>query len=110
MNIRIEVDDFGTGRTSIVSLVSLRPDRLKIDRQLIEPVVRSDLARRLVASIVEIGASLGIGITAEGVETREHAEVLRALGCTVLQGFHFAHPMPVADLQAFLLGHEARRA
>ena len=110
MNIRIEVDDFGTGRTSIVSLVSLRPDRLKIDRQLIEPVVRSDLARRLVASIVEIGASLGIGITAEGVETREHAEVLRALGCTVLQGFHFAHPMPAADLQAFLLGYEARRA
>ena len=110
MGIRIEVDDFGTGRTSIVSLVSLRPDRLKIDRQLIEPVVRSELARKLVASIVEIGASLGIGITAEGVETKEHADILRGLGCTVLQGFYFAHPMPAADLRSFIQNNEARRA
>jgi len=110
MGIRIEVDDFGTGRTSIISLVSLRPDRLKIDRQLVEPVVRSEPARRLVSSIVEIGQSLGIGITAEGVETAEHAEVLRDLGCTVLQGFFFARPMPLAELQAFLRQHEAKRA
>ncbi|MBZ4023963.1 hypothetical protein CKO11_16045 [Rhodobacter sp. TJ_12] len=105
MGIRIEVDDFGTGRTSIVSLVSLRPDRLKIDRQLVEPVVRSEAARRLVASIVEIGHSLGIGITAEGVESRAHAEVLRDLGCTVLQGFFFARPMPLDDLRLFLRDH-----
>ncbi|PTV94530.1 diguanylate cyclase (GGDEF)-like protein [Rhodobacter aestuarii] len=108
MGIPIEVDDFGTGRTSIVSLVTLRPDRLKIDRQLIEPVVRSDSARKLVASIVEIGQSLGIDITAEGVETRDHAEVLRGLGCTVLQGFHFARPMPVADLRSLLAGEQRR--
>lgn len=111
MGIRIEVDDFGTGRTSIISLVSLRPDRLKIDRQLVEPIVRSEAARRLLASIVEIGHSLGIGITAEGVETRDHAEILRALGCTVLQGFFFARPMPAQDLRNFLLTRtEARRA
>ena len=110
MGVRIEVDDFGTGRTSIVSLVSLRPDRLKIDRQLVEPVVRSEPARRLVASIVEIGRSLGIGITAEGVETAEHADVLRALGCTVLQGFFFARPMPAAELPAFLRAYRIRHA
>lgn len=110
MGIRIEVDDFGTGRTSIISLVSLRPDRLKIDRQLVEPIVRSEAARRLVASIVEIGHSLGIGITAEGVETREHAEILGAMGCTVLQGFHFARPMPLSALYDFLTTHEAKRA
>ncbi|ARE39246.1 diguanylate cyclase/phosphodiesterase (GGDEF & EAL domains) with PAS/PAC sensor(s) [Rhodovulum sp. P5] len=106
LGIPIEVDDFGTGRTSIVSLVSLRPDRLKIDRQLVEPVVRSDAARRLIASIVEIGQSLDIGITAEGVETEDHARIMHDLGCTVLQGFHFARPMPKSELATFLDGRE----
>ena len=107
LGIPIEVDDFGTGRTSIVSLVRLRPNRLKIDRQLVDPVVSSESARRLIASLVEIGQSLDIGVTAEGVETPEHARVLRDLGCSVLQGFAFARPMRAADLAQWIRAREA---
>ena len=100
--IRVEIDDFGTGKTSIVSLVHIRPHRLKIDRQLVQPIVQSPQSRRLISSIVEIGASLGIGITAEGVESMEHANVLRDLGVTVLQGYAFGKPMPSRELIRFM--------
>src|SRR6185369_6414203 len=73
LGIDIEVDDFGTGYASIVSLLQLRPRRLKIDRQLLMPVRESEAQRRLISSIVDIGHSLGISVIAEGVETDDHA-------------------------------------
>lgn len=108
MGISVDVDDFGTGHTSIVSLLKLSPRRFKIDRQLIYPVARSREQRRLVASIVDIGKSLGIGVVAEGVETMEQAHILRELGCDILQGYAFARPMP-ADQIAGWIGKGARR-
>ena len=66
LGIDIEIDDFGTGYASIVSLTKLKPRRLKIDRQLVTPIVRSEAQRRLVQSIVDIGKSLDIEIVAEG--------------------------------------------
>jgi diguanylate cyclase (GGDEF)-like protein len=102
LGIDIEIDDFGTGYASIVSLTKLKPRRLKIDRQLVTPIVRSDAQRRLVQSIVDIGRSLDIEIVAEGVETMEHARLLRDLGCDILQGYAFARPMAAEDLDRFL--------
>jgi len=102
MGIDIEIDDFGTGYASIVSLIHLRPTRLKIDRQLVTPITHSDGQRRLVASIIDIGHSLGIKVVAEGVETMEHAEILRDLGCDALQGYAFAAPMPAEELMDFV--------
>lgn len=102
LGIGIEVDDFGTGHASMVGLLNLRPDRLKIDRQLIIPLVRSQRQRRLVASIIEIGHVLGISVVAEGVETQEHVTVLAGLGCDFLQGYGLAKPMPADDLEALL--------
>jgi diguanylate cyclase (GGDEF)-like protein len=102
LGIAIEVDDFGTGHASMVGLLNLRPDRLKIDRQLIMPLVRSQQQRRLVASIIEIGHVLGIAVVAEGVETQEHVNVLANLGCDFLQGYGLARPMDAADLQDLL--------
>ncbi|MCB5202374.1 EAL domain-containing protein [Neorhizobium sp. T786] len=99
--IEVEIDDFGSGHASIVSLLQLAPKRLKIDRQLVAPMDVSESQRRLVASIIEIGRSLGIGIVAEGVETMAHAEILRDLGCHTLQGYAFANPMPAGELMAF---------
>ncbi len=102
LGIDIEIDDFGTGYASIVSLTKLKPRRLKIDRQLVTPIVRSDAQRRLVQSIVDIGRSLDIEIVAEGVETMEHARLLRELGCDILQGYAFAKPMAGEDLERFM--------
>lgn len=93
LGIEIEIDDFGTGYASIVSLMKLRPRRLKIDRQLVFPVHESVAQRDLIRSIVRIGASLGIDTVAEGVESLEHACILRDLGCQILQGFALARPM-----------------
>jgi len=102
LGIDVEIDDFGTGHASIVSLLKLQPSRLKIDRQLIMPVVRSAAQRKLVGSIIDIGKSLGINVLAEGVETMEHARVLKELGCNGLQGYAFARPMSAAELKTFL--------
>jgi diguanylate cyclase (GGDEF)-like protein len=110
LGVDIEIDDFGSGYASIVSLTKIKPRRLKIDRQLITPIVRSAAQRRLVRSIVEIGRSLGIEVVAEGVETMEHAALLRDLGCTILQGYAFAKPMAAEELEAQLRTRHQRIA
>ena len=110
MGIGIDVDDFGTGHTSIVSLLKLNPHRFKIDRQLVNPIARGPEQRRLVASIIDIGKSLGIKVVAEGVETMEQAHILRDLGCDALQGYAFARPMPAKDLIAWVSADSWRRA
>jgi len=109
MGIDIEIDDFGTGYASIVSLIHLRPARLKIDRQLVTPITHSEGQRRLVDSIIDIGHSLGIKVVAEGVETMEHAAVLRDLGCDALQGYAFAAPMSSDALMEFVREERWRR-
>ncbi|WLR93477.1 bifunctional diguanylate cyclase/phosphodiesterase [Shinella zoogloeoides] len=108
LGIDIEIDDFGTGHTSIVSLLKLKPKRLKIDRQLVAPILSSHNEQALVRSIIEIGRSLGIEIVAEGVETMEHAEMLGLLGCDLLQGYAFAKPLSREAFLAF--GSEMRWA
>ncbi|WP_428526007.1 bifunctional diguanylate cyclase/phosphodiesterase [Roseibium sp.] len=102
MGIDIEIDDFGTGYASIVSLLHLRPARLKIDRQFIHPLLGSNEQQRLVASIIDIGKSFDIEVVAEGVETMDHARVLRDLGCDILQGYALGRPMPSDELIAYV--------
>ncbi|MEO1679235.1 MAG: EAL domain-containing protein [Pseudomonadota bacterium] len=98
----VEVDDFGSGHASIIGLMQLGPDAMKIDHRLIVPLTTSDVAMRMVQAILEIGKALGIRVTAEGVETAEHARILADMGCDTLQGFYFARPMPCDELGAFL--------
>ena len=101
LGIDIEIDDFGTGHTSIVSLLKIKPKRLKIDRQLVAPILNSRNEQALIRSIIEIGRSLGIETVAEGVETMEHAEMLGLLGCDLLQGYAFAKPLSFDKFVAF---------
>lgn len=107
--IAIEIDDFGTGYASILSLIKLSPSRLKIDRQLTAPIVTNPTQRRLIGSIVDIGRSFGIDIVAEGVETMEHAAILRDLGCQTLQGYALARPMNPDAFIDFARAHAIRR-
>ncbi len=100
LGIDIEIDDFGTGHTSIVSLLKLKPKRLKIDRQLVMPIVTSPQERALVRSIIDIARSLGVETVAEGVETMQHASLLRELGCDLLQGYAFSRPLSFNDFTA----------
>ncbi|MBS0125695.1 sensor domain-containing protein [Thetidibacter halocola] len=98
LGLTIEVDDFGSGRASVVALQRIAPHRLKIDSRLVAPLTETPSAERLVRSIVEIGHALEIGVTAEGVETPEQARLLSRLGCDRLQGYHFGAPMGIDDL------------
>ncbi|MCI4666294.1 MAG: GGDEF domain-containing phosphodiesterase [Neomegalonema sp.] len=102
LGVEFEVDDFGSGRASILSLLHVTPRRLKIDRALIEPIVESPKHLQVVRAIVEIGRSQGVSVTAEGVETEAHVEILRDLGCDTLQGYYFSAPMSPERLTRYL--------
>jgi EAL domain-containing protein (putative c-di-GMP-specific phosphodiesterase class I) len=101
LGIDIEIDDFGTGHASIVSLLELSPKRLKIDRRLVQPLLESASQQSLVRSIIDIGKVRDIETVAEGVETLDHAALLRSLGCHTLQGYALARPMSADDFLAF---------
>ena len=92
--VGFEIDDFGSGRASILALTSVQPQMLKIDRRLIAPLCLSPHAEWLVKAVIDIADALDIGVVAEGVETVEQAQLLCAMGCDVLQGFLFSRPEP----------------
>ncbi|ETD86934.1 EAL domain-containing protein [Rhodobacter capsulatus] len=106
--IDIEIDDFGSGHASIIGLMQIGPSALKIDRRIVEPLGRDPQARHLVRAIIEIAETLGTATVAEGVETEAQAEILRDLGCDVLQGFLFSVPLSAADFVAFWQRHRKR--
>ncbi len=96
--IGIQIDDFGSGRASISALINVSPDRLKIDRSLVQPLGENQSGRQLIKGIVDIARSMNIGVTAEGVESMTQADILRDLGCDILQGYVFARPIPADAL------------
>ena len=109
--VGIEIDDFGSGRASIIALEQISPDRLKIDRRLVLAVAESERSQKLIRSIVDIGHALGIGVTAEGVESFEQAARLTELGCDRLQGFLYGRPMPFDEFRfVFERAFSKRRA
>ena len=110
LGIDVEIDDFGTGYASIISLLKLRPRRLKIDRELVQPVETASEQRQLVKAMVEIGKSLGVEVVAEGVETMGQARILTDLGCDVLQGYAFAPALTPDALEGLLRAHQQRQA
>ncbi len=101
MGIGIEVDDFGTGYASIISLLRVSPDRMKIDRQFVKNVVESEHARKVIGAILDIARSLEIAVVAEGVETMEQVDILRDMGVDALQGWFFSKPMDLEALAAY---------
>jgi diguanylate cyclase (GGDEF)-like protein len=101
--IRIAIDDFGTGFSGLSYLRHLPADILKIDRSFIMDLHRSRAASTLITSIVELARTLGgLDIVAEGVETEEQHQALRALGCAHAQGYLFSRPEPAERAAAHL--------
>jgi diguanylate cyclase (GGDEF)-like protein/PAS domain S-box-containing protein len=102
LGVRVSVDDFGTGYSSLAYLRNLPIDYLKIDRTFVRDmnVDRNDAA--IVRAIISMAQSLHLGTVAEGIETREHASQLLALGCTTGQGYFFSKPMPAHETNELL--------
>ena len=105
---RLAVDDFGMGHSSLAYLASLHIDRLKVDRSFVTGIAKSRENQALIAALIGIGHALSIDIVVEGVENEEEAEVLRMLGCRHAQGYHFARPMPAAEIPRWLDQHAER--
>nr|WP_225444619.1 EAL domain-containing protein [Pseudomarimonas arenosa] len=99
--VRVAVDDFGTGYSSLTQLRQLPLDAMKIDRSFVLDLAEPD-GRWLVESIIALSKRLGLESVAEGVESAEQAAQLRDLGCDLLQGYHFARPMPLSGLLDWL--------
>jgi len=108
LGIGIAIDDFGTGYSSLAVLRDLAVTKLKIDASFIQDIksVRHDLA--MVRTILELGRSLELDVTAEGVETDEQLAMLEGLGCPLAQGFLLGHPMDLSKAEAWMAAHEVR--
>jgi diguanylate cyclase (GGDEF)-like protein len=102
LGVRTAIDDFGTGYSSLRYLQQFPLDVLKIDRSFVEDVDRGDHGSTFAQVIVDLARALGLETVAEGIERPSQLAVLRSLGCTTGQGFHFARPVPPAALTALL--------
>ncbi len=100
--VRIALDDFGAGFSSVGYLRQFGFDRMKIDRSLVASVHECAQGRALLQATVAIARALDIPVTAEGIEEEEQAIALRLCGCDELQGYHFSRPVPPEELSVYL--------
>jgi diguanylate cyclase (GGDEF)-like protein/PAS domain S-box-containing protein len=102
--IKVSVDDFGTGYSSLLYLRRFPVDYLKVDRVFVSEIDTDQSDAAIVSGVVSLGHSLGMTIVAEGVETDSQLDMLRQMGCDLGQGFLWARPLPVDELDALLAG------
>jgi EAL domain-containing protein (putative c-di-GMP-specific phosphodiesterase class I) len=102
------MDDFGTGYSSLSYLRSFPFDKIKIDRSFVKDLPSDPDARAIVKAVATLGASLGMELTAEGVETAEQLESVQSEGYTEIQGNYYGVPKPAAEVEKmFSLGRRS---
>jgi EAL domain-containing protein (putative c-di-GMP-specific phosphodiesterase class I) len=109
IGVRIALDDFGTGYSSLSYLQRFPFDKIKIDRCFVDDIAEPDGSACIVQAIVNIAAERHMTTIAEGVETLQQRELLRALGCAEMQGYLFSPPQPAAEINRLCFSHRARR-
>jgi predicted signal transduction protein with EAL and GGDEF domain len=109
LGVRISLDDFGTGYSSLSYLRNFQFDKIKIDQSFVSLMSREAQSQAIVSAIAGLGESFGIATTAEGVETADQLEKLRAEGCTEAQGYLISRPVPAENVAELLTAHRRRQ-
>src|SRR4030088_507113 len=108
IGVRIALDDFGTGYSSLSYLQRFPFDKIKIDRCFVNDITEPSGSSCIVRAVVNIAAERHMTTTAEGVETQQQQELLRALGCSEMQGYLCSPAKPAAEIKQLLLSHRER--
>lgn len=103
--VKIVIDDFGTGYSSLGRLKSFPVDVLKIDRCFVRDLPGREVDRAVITAILAVGKSCGMTVVGEGVEHARQIDALQELGCDLMQGFHFARPLPAGAMDFLTLAN-----
>ena len=99
----IEMDDFGSGYSSLNMISELPIDALKLDMMFIRTAFDKQNDTRMISIVIDIANYLGVPVIAEGVETEEQYLALKELGCAIIQGYYFSKPVPAGEFEKFLI-------
>jgi len=102
MGVKLAVDDFGTGYSSLNYLNRFPIDKLKVDRSFVSDMLSDPTNLAITKAIIGLGHTIGLRVTAEGVEHEEELCILQSVACDEVQGYYFAKPMPAADFGKWL--------
>jgi diguanylate cyclase (GGDEF)-like protein len=105
LGIRLSIDDYGTGYSSLAYLRDLPIDELKIDRSFIATLSEDSCGEAIVRSTIKLAHALNLSVLAEGVEDESTLDALRSFGCDSAQGFHFSRPVPASEFAAWARSH-----
>ena len=100
--IKVELDDFGTGRSSILGLMAISPDRIKIARELVEPMEEDLDQSHLITSVLSIANALSVNVLVEGIETGRISQRLAEIGCPIQQGYYHGRPIPLEEMLSII--------
>jgi EAL domain-containing protein (putative c-di-GMP-specific phosphodiesterase class I) len=99
MGVRVSIDDFGTGFSSLSYLARLPVDTIKIDRSFVVEMNANTQGLQIVSAIIQLAHRLGLQVVAEGVETEDQSRMLRLLRCHQMQGYWVSKPLPAAEFE-----------
>jgi len=102
MGVKLAVDDFGTGYSSLNYLNRFPIDKLKVDRSFVSDMLSDPTNLAITKAIIGLGHTIGLRVTAEGVEHEEELCILQSVACDEVQGYYFAKPMPAAEFGKWL--------
>ena len=105
MGLKVALDDFGAGQSSLSYVHQLSLDKIKIDRGFVRNIATQENARSIVKTVIDLCRNLKFDCVVEGVETAEQAEIIGGLGCSTMQGYFFAKPMPQGEVADFIANY-----